>query len=48
VQLADRDEGVRSHLVVVVPTDEIVDNSNIVTALGEVECGRPSKVAVAP
>ena len=48
VHLTDRDEGVDAHLVVVVPTDEVVDDTYLVTALGEVECGRPSKVAVAP
>ena len=48
VELADRDEGVRAHLLVVVTADEVVDDPNIVTALGKVECGWPSEVAVPP
>ena len=43
LQLADRDERVRAHLVVVVATDEVVDDAHVVAGLGEMQGGRPTR-----
>ena len=46
LQLADRDERVDAHLVVVVAADEVVDDADVVAALRQVQRRGPTEIAV--